>query len=126
MDEERLRVSPVIRKLSRQLRRPLTPAELILWKHLRGSNVGGFKFRRQHAIGRFIADFYCAECRLIVEVDGDVHNDRKEYDTERTTWLNERDYHVLRLTNEQVLDSLEASLKFILEECRKRNSRNLF
>jgi very-short-patch-repair endonuclease len=122
MDEERLRVSPVVRELSRRLRRPLTPTEQILWTYLRAGKLEGFKFRRQHPVGRFIGDFYCAECKLIVEVDGGIHNRRAEYDAERTEWLQTRNYHVIRLTNEQVRNSLQESLEFILAECRSHTS----
>ena len=67
------------------MRRNPTPAEDRLWRLLRGRQVGGFHFRRQHPIGRFIVDFYCAMARLVIEVDGSVHNQPgyDEYDSQR-------------------------------------------
>ena len=68
---------------ARELRRKATPAEAILWEALRAGRLDGLKFRRQHAIGRFILDFYCATHRLCVEVDGEVHEKQRERDMAR-------------------------------------------
>ena len=65
--------SPEIHKFARELRRNLTEAEKILWQELRNRKLGGFKFRRQHPINKFVADFYCHEVKLIVELDGSQH-----------------------------------------------------
>jgi very-short-patch-repair endonuclease len=81
------RVNPEIRDRVRQMRRPLTPAEMKLWAHLRNRQLGGLKFRRQHPIGRFIADFYCAQHRLFIEIDGESHGEQAEYDAARSVWL---------------------------------------
>ncbi|MGB9594050.1 MAG: endonuclease domain-containing protein, partial [Anaerolineae bacterium] len=67
------RTDPVILARARGLRRPQTPAEGLLWTRLRNRQLGGFKFRRQHPIGRAIVDFYCERCRLGIEIDGDSH-----------------------------------------------------
>ena len=69
---------------ARQLRQEQTPAELHLWERLRDRQFHGFKFRRQHAVGRFIVDFYCPTRRLIIELDGLIHNQQIEHDLERT------------------------------------------
>ena len=79
--------SPVIRQRAKELRQPLTPPETRLWRILRDRRLGGFKFRRQHPIGRFIVDFYCMQVRLVVELDGPTHEDQVEYDEVRTEWL---------------------------------------
>lgn len=104
---------------ARNLRRRQTPAETKLWRHLRDRRLGGFKFRRQHPIGRFFVDFYCAACRLVVEIDGDSHAEQVEYDTARTQRLESRGCRVIRFTNREVCNQLEAVLEAILEKCRK-------
>lgn len=101
------RVSPIIRQRSRELRQPLTPAEQKLWSVLRNRNLGGYKFRRQHPIGHFIVDFYCAEKHLVIEIDGDVHSQQLEYDLARTDWLQSLGYTVLRYQNQQILNHLD-------------------
>src|SRR3972149_1834779 len=80
-----------VRARARQLRRPLTPAEQVLWQHLRNRNFGG-KFRRQRPIGPFIVDFCCDEARLVVELDGESHHHavQRERDDLRTEWLEEK------------------------------------
>ena len=113
------RVRPDVQATARRLRRPQTPAEARLWAHLRGQQVDGLKFRRQHPIGRFITDFYCATAHLIVELDGESHEDRQEYDTERTAWLTAQGYRVIRFTNEDVHQRLEMVLQTIWQVCRR-------
>jgi very-short-patch-repair endonuclease len=119
-DEKRHRIQPVIMEIARQLRRPQTPAERKLWASLRDRRLVGWKFRRQYPIDRFIADFYCAECKLIVEVDGESHECRADYDAERTEWLSIQGYHVMRVTNQDVYENLEAVLEAIRSECERR------
>ncbi|MBL7851609.1 MAG: endonuclease domain-containing protein [Cyclobacteriaceae bacterium] len=82
-----------------------TEAESVLWRHLRGRKQLGFKFRRQHPIGRYIVDFYCHDYCLVVEADGFVHqeNDNPAYDAERTEYLNHRGLTVLRFTNDDII-----------------------
>ena len=92
----------------------MTPAEQILWKHLRGRRLHGLKFRRQHPLGRFIADFYCAEHRLVIELDGDIHRDQQEYDEARTDTLRNYGYRVLRFSNEAVFQRLDKVLEAIV------------
>ncbi|MEA3345439.1 MAG: endonuclease domain-containing protein, partial [Chloroflexota bacterium] len=95
--------SRAIQERARQLRREMTPAERILWDRLRNRQFLGLKFRRQHPLGRFIADFYCAEHRLVIELDGDIHRDHREYDQVRTEVLQDHGYQVLRFSNDAVL-----------------------
>jgi very-short-patch-repair endonuclease len=89
--------------LARDLRKRQTPAEAQLWKLLSDRRLDGVKFRRQHPIGPFVADFCCPRLRLIVEVDGGIHDESVEQDEERTRLLAASGYTVLRLRNEQVL-----------------------
>lgn len=97
-----------------------TAAEQLLWTHLRNRQLNNLKFRRQHPIGFYIADYYCAEVKLVVEIDGDTHLDQAEYDQKRTHWLEEQGLRVMRFTNEVVLDTPEAVLELITEYCASR------
>ncbi len=113
------RIYPPILASARELRQPQTPAEKKLWTHVRNRQLGGFRFRRQHPIGPFIVDFYCAACRLVVEIDGESHLEQVEYDRARTAWLNEQGYHVIRFWNRDVHRDTDAVLEAILGECQK-------
>lgn len=101
------RIAPSIQIRARELRQPQTPAEQKLWAVLRRKNLNGLKFRRQHPIGRFIVDFYCAEVKLVIEVDGESHDHQVEYDALRTAWLEENGCRVIRFLNTDVLSRLE-------------------
>lgn len=85
-----------------------TDAESVLWEILRGNRLG-YKFRRQHIIGDYIADFICLRKKLIIEVDGAYHNTPKQAaeDFVRTKWLNGQGYYVLRFTNSVVFDDID-------------------
>jgi very-short-patch-repair endonuclease len=107
--------TPEIELNARNLRQNLTPAEQILWQHLRNRKLHGLKFRRQHPIGRFIVDFYCPEYRLIVELDGEIHDRQVEYDMARTEQLQADGDRVLRFQNQEVLDRLSWVLEQILQ-----------
>lgn len=102
-------------KRSRQLRRTMTPAETRLWAALRNRQLDGLKFRRQQALGPYILDFVCAEKRLIVEVDGAVHDDQMDYDAARTEHLNAYGYRIVRFRNDEVLNELGTVLETIRE-----------
>jgi very-short-patch-repair endonuclease len=102
-----------LKPLARQMRREPTPAEDKLWQQLRGKKLLGLKFRRQHAIDRFIVDFYCREARLIIEVDGPIHDYTQEEDKIRQEFLESQGYRVLRFSNEQVLTEIEGVLETI-------------
>lgn len=96
-----------------QLRRPLSPPEAVLWSHLRDRRLAGFKFRRQHPLGVYIADFYCAEVRLVVEIDGASHAARVEHDRHRDAWMREQGLHVLRVSASAVAKDCDGVLKTI-------------
>jgi very-short-patch-repair endonuclease len=98
---------------SRQLRKNMTDAEQALWARLRRRQMQGCKFRRQHPLGRYIVDFVCLERKLIVEVDGGQHQEQAGYDDERSQWLEERGYRVLRFWNNQVLSQPDSVLQAI-------------
>ncbi len=119
-DQKRLRIPPQLTERARHFRQPMTPMEERLWAHLRNRQCGGFKFRRQVVLDRFIADFYCAEAKLLVEVDGASHSATLERDAERDTWLALHGYHTLRVSNANVRDHLEGVLIQIQQSCQER------
>jgi very-short-patch-repair endonuclease len=100
---------------ARDLRQWQTSAEDVLWFYLRNRRLGGLKFRRQHPIGPFIADFCCYERRLIVELDGSVHDLTIEQDIERSHYLNARSFEVIRFRNAEVFEDLGNVLRRIEE-----------
>ncbi len=104
-----------LKPFAREMRHAPTPAEDALWKHLRGRQLNGAKFRRQHAIDHYIVDFVCIERQLIIEVDGDIHArpDQNSYDAFRQRHLEEIGYRVLRFTNDAVMQSVTAVLEVI-------------
>ncbi|ERM80109.1 hypothetical protein P872_17170 [Rhodonellum psychrophilum GCM71 = DSM 17998] len=104
--------SPEIHKRARELRKRLTPSEKILWETLKGKSFRGLKFRRQHPIHKFIVDFYCHELKLVIEIDGGIHDtmDQKEYDMGRTFELNELGLEILRFGNEMILSDIQLTL----------------
>ncbi|MHA6205397.1 endonuclease domain-containing protein [Dyella soli] len=100
---------------ARSLRAGQTDAEQWLWHHLRSRRLLGWKFRRQHEIGRYIADFVCPDAGLIVELDGGQHGEQMIYDERRTLELEAMGYRVLRFWNNDVLKNVEDVLEVILE-----------
>ena len=94
------------------MRKAPTPAET-LWARLRSERPGGLKFRRQHAIGPYIVDFYCVQVRLVIEVDGPIHDNQVEDDRARQEYLEQLGLHVLRFSNAQILESIDQVLTSI-------------
>src|ERR1700730_2420916 len=103
---------------ARQLLRDATNFEALLWFELRGRKLGGYKFRRQAPIGPYIADFYAPEARLVVEVDGPIHDQQEAADNERTRYLAVRAVRVWRIRADDELLIREAILDAILMACR--------
>jgi very-short-patch-repair endonuclease len=112
-------VSYEMHERAKQLRREMTPAEKSLWKELRTNKLSDLHFRRQQIIDGYIADFYCHQYVLIVEIDGNIHELQKDYDGDRDQYLMARGFHVLRFTNDEIMNDLQGVLEKILEECRK-------
>ena len=113
----RWRTSAEMQQRAREFRKAPTRAEAILWERLRNRRLNGLKFRRQHPIGPYIVDFYCAQHRLIVEIDGPVHRLQAEHDRLRAEELERRGYRILRVTNEEVERDIEGVLKKIAKAC---------
>jgi very-short-patch-repair endonuclease len=108
-DIRSMRRDPLYTGRARELRRNANEAEKRLWCHLRGKQIAGFKFRRQHAVGEYIGDFVCLRANLIVELDGDTHgdDDRQRRDALRTETLERAGFRVLRFWNDQVFTNIE-------------------
>jgi very-short-patch-repair endonuclease len=105
---------------SRELRQTSTKAEKLLWEELRGKKLKGFKFRRQHPLDKYVADFYCHEKKLVIELDGTVHDEKenKEYDQARTIELAGLKINVLRFRNDEVENDIDKVLKKIIQKAR--------
>jgi len=103
--------------LCRRLRKRQTKAEGLLWECVRRKRLNGLKFRRQHPLGRYIADFYCPKVRLVIELDGTVHNlkDQKEYDELRKEMIEVHRVRVLRIGNEEIEKDIEGVLRKIMD-----------
>jgi very-short-patch-repair endonuclease len=100
---------------ARQLRKDMTDAERALWMRLRRRQLLGMKFRRQQPLGAYIVDFVCLEKKLVVEVDGGQHADRQEYDAQRTRWLEEQGFRVMRFWNHQVLTEPDSVIQAVAD-----------
>ncbi len=96
---------------ARVLRKDQTKAEALLWRHLRNRRFNGLKFRRQHPVPPYIADFCCEEKRLIIELDGGQHS--PEIDKARTAFLEQKGYGILRFWNNELFDNIEGVLHVI-------------
>ena len=97
---------------ARELRKKSTSAESLLWQHLRNRRLNGFKFRRQHQFGDYIADFFCHEAKLVIECDGSAHNsnERWNHDQDRDAYMIQQGIRVMRFKNEEVLHHIEEVL----------------
>ncbi len=111
---------PEISDAARQLRRRMTDAEEALWKLLRRNKLDGMRFRRQHAVGRFILDFYCPDRKIAVEVDGSIHEDQRDYDQSRDEVLSQYGIRVIRFQNDEVLKDSDSVLERILRFSKDR------
>ena len=124
--EKRHRIHPAIRQFARESRHPQTPAEATLWRHLRNRNLE-YKFRRQHTFDFFIIDFYCAEVKLCIEIDGASHleKEQQEYDAARTEYLESLGFKLIRFTNDDVRFNIHAVAQTIINTCNKLKGKKL-
>ena len=116
------KIDPAKLQRARELRREMTPVERTLWQALRGSKLGGFHFRRQQIIAGYIVDFYCHRADLAVELDGGIHLQQQEYDSQRDRVLSELGLSVLHFPNQEILQNLPAVVSKILAACRRRTT----
>jgi imidazole glycerol-phosphate synthase subunit HisF len=108
---------------AKRLRKNMTGAEKVLWMHLK-KGIDNIKIRRQHPIGLYIADFYCHKLKLIIEVDGSIHNepDIIEFDEARQKDLEKWGYIILRFTNHQVMEKSDEVIRIITEKFLQLNN----
>jgi len=102
-------------RLARELRKAETSAEALLWERLRNRQLLGFKFRRQHQFGDYIADFFCSEANLVVECDGGIHEQNESWhrDQGRDAYMISHGLRVLRFSNQRILNDIESVLREI-------------
>jgi len=110
----------LLKERRKEMMNNMTEAESTLWGYLK-SNQLGVKFRRQHIIEYFIPDFVALSCKLIIEIDGEIHNFQKKYDSEREHFLNEKGYRIIRFQNNEVLNDIEFVIKKIKENILSMN-----
>ncbi|MFN3167026.1 MAG: endonuclease domain-containing protein [Phycisphaeraceae bacterium] len=96
----------------------MTFPERLLWGRLRRKQVHGGRFRRQHPIDQYVVDFCCTQAMLVIEVDGDSHIGRREYDECRQRWLERQGYRVLRVTNDDILNQVDTVVQAIAQAVR--------
>jgi very-short-patch-repair endonuclease len=106
-------VSDIKHTLAKQLRSTMTDAERVLWRQLRAHRLYGAKFRRQQPVGPYIVDFFCAEKKLVIEIDGGQHLN-SETDEQRDAWLRSQGYAIMRFWNSEVLNQTPAVLESVL------------
>lgn len=114
----------LLKEFCKKMRNHPTEAEQLLWYALSGKKLEGYKFRRQHIIGNYITDFICLKENLIIEIDGLIHQlpENKANDKERTNWLEEQGYRVIRFTNDEVLFGIDTVLDKIISEIQSPSS----
>ncbi len=113
--------------LARNLRKNQTDAEQILWLQLRAKRFLNYKFRRQFPIEPYIVDFVCLDLKLIIELDGSQHQEQQEYDLERTEFLTQRGFKVIRFWNNAIFNNLDGvleSLRLQVESQKTLSSNN--
>ena len=112
---------PEIFKLAKKLRKLETETEKQLWSRLNKNQIIGLQFRRQHPINRFIADFYCPKIKMIIEVDGSIHElpEYQSHDIGRSEVLNDFGITVIRFTNEQIIEKTDSTVEEIKTICKK-------
>ncbi len=124
MPPERRNRSRRFRELSRHLRQNQNWVESILWVKLRNGRLKAFKFRRQHPIGNYIVDFYCAEARVVLELDGATHIGREIEDATRQEWLEKQGLLVIRCPNHEIDRGIDELLELIWKHCLERKEQS--
>ena len=109
----------LMKSRARSLRRNSTDAEIILWQHLRGRRLLGYKFRRQVPVGKYIVDFLCEDQAIVIELDGGQHMEQERYDQTRTNWLQANGFLVLRFWNNDIAENLEGVLESLFSTIEK-------
>ena len=115
------KVGPELLRRAREMRHKAAPAEMKLWWCLRNHRLNGYQFRRQHPVCGYVADFYCPGAKLVVELDGESHDGRQEYDERRSEALRREGLHVIRFVNTDVFENLDSVLEAIVAACEARS-----
>jgi very-short-patch-repair endonuclease len=112
---QEMRRDPIQTERARELRRNANEAEKQLWWRIRGGQLNGHKFRRQHALGDYIGDFVCLDARLVVELDGDTHgtDEREKLDAQRTETIERKGFRVIRFWNDEVFHHMDGVIEAI-------------
>ncbi len=112
-----------LKERARENRKNMTKAEKKIWYDiLSKKKLDGYKFLRQKPILHFIADFYCSELKLVIEIDGDIHDKKKEYDAERTIKIEKEGLNIIRFSNEDVLHNIEGVKSELLRFIQRREA----
>lgn len=121
MSKQKIHSKIELKNFRRELRHNLTPAEAFLWTQLKARKLNGRRFTKQHSINNYIVDFYCASEKIIIELDGEVHNNTnaQEYDYQRTLYLESLGYKVVRFENKLVFENLASVLHEITDHFKK-------
>lgn len=109
----------------KQLRHSIPETEVIMWSRLQGKKLFGYKFRRQYSVGRYVVDFYCAQAKLAIEIDGDSHftDEAEKYDLEREKYISSIGIRTLRFTNLEVRKKLNEVLEKIFVEIQNSHQQ---
>jgi very-short-patch-repair endonuclease len=110
--------TPAIFERAFRLRKNMTPAEELLWEKLKGKQIAGVRFRRQHPISRYIVDFYCHAAKLVIELDGKIHLAKKEQNIERTKEIENLGIQLIRFNNEEVEKNCDTVAAAITEKVK--------
>ncbi len=102
-----------LKQHARELRSGSTLSEVLLWKYLRAKQLRGFQFNRQKPLGKFIADFYCKELNLAIEIDGSSHEGKEQYDADRDSELQKRGLTILHFTDQEIKKNLRGVLMVV-------------
>ena len=119
-----MNTDPRLLEFARQMRHEPSPAEKLMWKLLRNRRLSGFRFRRQHPIQPYIADFYCSVAKLVIELDGDSHAESLEYDQVREELMVSKGLRVLRFWNADLYGDEESVLETVHRACVERVNAN--
>jgi very-short-patch-repair endonuclease len=107
---------------AKQQRRTMTIAEKLLWQQVRANRLGGFHFRRQQIAAGYIVDFYCHAARLVVEVDGPIHEQQRDYDKVRDLALTKLGFRIVRFSNDVIIRDLQHVVTQILKLCQDEDT----
>ena len=117
--------NPKLKALAKDLRKNTTYSERLLWKYLKERQLLGFQFMRQKPIDNYIVDFYCSQLHLVIEIDGETHNGKQKYDTQREMRLKKYGLEIIRLDGNYVINNITGSLELItkkIKECIKKTT----